>query len=163
MAAPEPSHLGLLRLGGGRAILILDAAVRQHLGHRDGAADEVRVIVQALADGDARRRLAVAQQQAEDVVLSIVTRLGDEAQVRRVGAAVGVARRLLIRVRPALRARGSLTKEPWDGLASRGSTAFLPPDGAARLDEGAQTGGTSTKLRVWRLQNRVTCPGHATD
>lgn len=48
------------------------------------------------AHRDAGRRLAVAQQQGEDVVLAVVARLGDERQVGRVGAAVGVARVLLL-------------------------------------------------------------------
>ena len=44
-----PTHLGLLRLGGGGAVVVLDATIVEHLGHGDGAAGEVGVVVQALA------------------------------------------------------------------------------------------------------------------
>ena len=127
-------HLCLLRLGGRGAVLVLYAAVRKHLWHGDGAAREVRVVVQALAHlwqqrqprggfqgmgmetytrqrirsgavvpsrrgskgclgayVDASGRLTVSQEEGEDVVLAVVAGLGDEAQVGRVGAAVGVA------------------------------------------------------------------------
>ena len=42
------THLGLLRLSRVGAIIILSAPVSQHLGHGDGAAWEVGVVVQAL-------------------------------------------------------------------------------------------------------------------
>lgn len=42
------THLGLLRLSWVGAIIILSATVSQHLGHGDGAAWEVGVVVQAL-------------------------------------------------------------------------------------------------------------------
>jgi hypothetical protein len=55
-------HLGL---SGGGAVIILDPPVREHLGHGDGAAGEVGVVVQALAHAHARGGVAVAQQQRE--------------------------------------------------------------------------------------------------
>lgn len=76
---------------GERTIIVLNAAVDQHLRHGDGSTREVRVIVQALArfqatfselsrfrsdpflqraahltDGDSSWRLAVAEQERED-------------------------------------------------------------------------------------------------
>lgn len=47
----EGGHvLGLLGGGGGGAVVVLGATVNQHLGHGDGAAGEVGVVVQTLAD-----------------------------------------------------------------------------------------------------------------
>mmetsp|Transcript_38253 Transcript_38253/g.68600 ORF Transcript_38253/g.68600 Transcript_38253/m.68600 type:complete len:248 (+) Transcript_38253:154-897(+) len=90
--------LGLLRLGGRGAVLVLHTAIRQHLGHRNGAAGEVGVVVEPLTDADASRGVTVAEQQGEDVVLAVVTGLCDEAEVRGIGAAVGVAGVRLIHV-----------------------------------------------------------------
>lgn len=44
----ELPHLGLLAGGRGRAVVVLDAAVVEHARHRDRAALEVGVVVQAL-------------------------------------------------------------------------------------------------------------------
>ena len=44
------AHLGLLRLGGIGAIIILGAAICKHLGHGYGSTNEVGVIVQPLPD-----------------------------------------------------------------------------------------------------------------
>lgn len=48
-------------------------------------------------------RLAVAQQQGEDVVLAVVSGLGDQRQVGRVRSAIGIASSLLVGVRPRQR------------------------------------------------------------
>mmetsp|Transcript_16469 Transcript_16469/g.45930 ORF Transcript_16469/g.45930 Transcript_16469/m.45930 type:complete len:211 (+) Transcript_16469:258-890(+) len=90
--------LGLLGLSAEGAVLILDALVGEHLWHGNSAAREVWVVVQTLADRDAGRRVAVAEEKGEHVVLAVVAGLCDEAEVRRVGAAIGVARMGLVHV-----------------------------------------------------------------
>jgi hypothetical protein len=61
-------------LGGvvGGSVLVLDDLVVDGTGHGDGAAREVRVVVQALTDVDARGRVVVASQEGENVILFIV-------------------------------------------------------------------------------------------
>ena len=82
----------------GGAVVVLHAAVVEPLGHRDRAAREVRVVVKALADADARGGLAVPEEEREHVVLAVVSRLGDERKVGRVRAVVGVPGALLVGV-----------------------------------------------------------------
>lgn len=69
------------------------------LRHADGTAREVRIEVLALAQHNARRRLRVAGQQRENVVLAAVAGRRDVAQIGRIGAVVGRPGRLLVRVR----------------------------------------------------------------
>ena len=54
--------------------------------------------METLADGDAGGGVAVAEEKREDVVLSVVARLGDEGEVRGIRAVVGVARAFLVGV-----------------------------------------------------------------
>ena len=49
----------------------------------------------------AGRGVPVAQEEGEDVVVPVVARLGDQAQIWRVCTPVGIARALLVGVRPA--------------------------------------------------------------
>ena len=48
-------------------------------------------------------RVSVAQQEGENVVLSVVASLGDEAEIRGVGTAVGISGSLFIGVWPGKR------------------------------------------------------------
>ena len=45
---------------------------------------------------DARRRVSVAEQQGEHIVLAIMASLGDEGQVRWIGSPIGIAGGLFI-------------------------------------------------------------------
>ena len=90
--------LSHLRLRRGGVVVVLHAAVDEHLGHGDRTAREVRVVVKALADAHARGGLAVPEEERKYVVLAVVSRLGDERKIGRVRAVVGVPRALLVGV-----------------------------------------------------------------
>mmetsp|Transcript_5401 Transcript_5401/g.19452 ORF Transcript_5401/g.19452 Transcript_5401/m.19452 type:complete len:221 (-) Transcript_5401:590-1252(-) len=92
--------LGHLGLRGGGSVVVLHAAVRQHLWHGDGPARKVRVVVQPLPHGDPSGGVPVSEQKGEHVVLSVVPRLGDQRQVWRVRTPVREPRSLLVWVRP---------------------------------------------------------------
>mmetsp|Transcript_72271 Transcript_72271/g.169194 ORF Transcript_72271/g.169194 Transcript_72271/m.169194 type:complete len:310 (-) Transcript_72271:40-969(-) len=98
--AEEVHHiLGHLRLGARGAILVVDEAIGvQRAGHPDQASREVHVVVQAVADFDAGRRISVAQEQSKDVVQAFMLGRRVHTQVGRIGATVCVARGLLVRV-----------------------------------------------------------------
>lgn len=63
-------HDGVLRL----TILILDQAVEEDTSHGNGVTGEVRVVVHALANLKSSRRVHVAGEQGEDVVLDAMLR-----------------------------------------------------------------------------------------
>mmetsp|Transcript_3413 Transcript_3413/g.12626 ORF Transcript_3413/g.12626 Transcript_3413/m.12626 type:complete len:217 (-) Transcript_3413:283-933(-) len=87
-----------LRLRRGCAVVVLHAPVHEHLGHGDGAAWEVRVVMKALPNVDPGGGFPVPQQQRKHVVLSVVPCFGDQGQVGRVRAVVRVTRAFFVRV-----------------------------------------------------------------
>ena len=90
--------LGLLGDGGGGTVLVLDSTVVERRGHGDGAAGEVRVVVEAGHHGLAGRGVAVAGEEVEEVVLPGVAGLDHEAEVRGECTAVGGAAGLVVGV-----------------------------------------------------------------
>ena len=50
-------------------VIVLDEAVEEDTGHRDGVAREVGVVVHALTDLEASRGIPVPSEKREDVVL----------------------------------------------------------------------------------------------
>mmetsp|Transcript_54628 Transcript_54628/g.130934 ORF Transcript_54628/g.130934 Transcript_54628/m.130934 type:complete len:205 (+) Transcript_54628:344-958(+) len=95
----EYAHvLGHLRDRGRRAILVLDGALVDRLRHADPAAGEVGVVVLGVARLQASGHVLVAGEQGKDVVSTADTSLGDQREIRRVGAVVSEAGGLLVRV-----------------------------------------------------------------
>lgn len=63
--------------------------VVQCLGHANSTSREVRVIIKAVTEGDASRRVAIARQKREDVVLATMARRGNVREVGWQCAVVG--------------------------------------------------------------------------
>src|SRR5450432_189215 len=73
--------LGILRDGSRRAIVKRDLAIAQRLRHLDGVAGEIFVVVGALGNADARRRLFLKTlQDPIDVIRALLLELREEVQ-----------------------------------------------------------------------------------
>mmetsp|Transcript_4451 Transcript_4451/g.10578 ORF Transcript_4451/g.10578 Transcript_4451/m.10578 type:complete len:231 (+) Transcript_4451:540-1232(+) len=91
--------LGHLGLGARSAVLVVDQTIRvERRRHADEATREVGVVVEPVTDREAGGRVTVAHQHGEDVVNALVLGGGVDGQVRREGATVSVAGRLLVGV-----------------------------------------------------------------
>lgn len=53
----------------GLTIIVFHETIKEYTGHRNGAAREVRVVVQTLANFHSSRWVSVPSQQRKDVVL----------------------------------------------------------------------------------------------
>lgn len=61
--------VGLALVDYGRTIRIFDETIEENTSHGNGTTREVRVVVQALTDGDTSRRIDVTSEQRVNVVL----------------------------------------------------------------------------------------------
>ena len=57
-----------------RTVFVFNEAVEENACHRDGVAREVRVVVHAVTNLEAGRRVRVASKESEDVVLRTTSR-----------------------------------------------------------------------------------------
>jgi hypothetical protein len=73
-------------------------AQSSYLGHSNGAAAKVRVVVETGSQLDSVRRLTIPSQQREDVVFVTRSRLNDERQIRGQRSVVDAASELFVRV-----------------------------------------------------------------
>jgi hypothetical protein len=90
---------GLLRDGGFSAILVLNTTVVKRRRHGDGTTWEVRVVMQTGHHFLSGRSLAVSSEESKDVIMTVVSGLDHQTQVRRVSTTVSSTSSLLVGVR----------------------------------------------------------------